>query len=108
MILNLAVMPIREPERVELRARFSAETTPGEVQERLARAISVPVRYPPHIALEELDRDQVVVRIVATPAQPADGARLAAEVLAAVREDGSAGEQHEEQRDDHEAGLDRR
>jgi small conductance mechanosensitive channel len=108
MILNLAIIPIREPERVELRARFSAETTPGEVQERLSRAISVPVRYPPHIALEELDRDEVVVRIVATPAQPADGARLAADVLAAVRENGSAGEQDEEERDDHQTGLDRR
>jgi small-conductance mechanosensitive channel len=90
MVLNLAVVPLREPERVELRARFSAETTPSDVQERLSSAITVPLRYPPHISLEELDRDDVVVQIVATPERPADGSRLAAEVLAAVREEGSA------------------
>ena len=86
MVLNLAVVPLREPERVELRARFSADITPGEVQEMLQNAISVPTRYAPHIELEELDRDEVVVRIVATPMQPADGAKLAAEILAAVRQ----------------------
>jgi len=86
MVLNLAVIPLSEPERVELRARFSADTTPSDVQEQLAGAISVPTRYSPHIALEELDRDEVVVRIVAAPAQPADGAKLADEILTAIRE----------------------
>jgi small conductance mechanosensitive channel len=86
MVLNLAVSPLREPERVELRARFSADTTPSQVQEMLEGAISVPTRYAPHISLEELDRDEVVVRIVATPTRPADGAKLAGEILAAVRQ----------------------
>ena len=45
-------------------------------------------RYPPQISLEELDRDEVVIRIVATPQNPSEGARLASEVLAAVRQDG--------------------
>jgi small conductance mechanosensitive channel len=86
MLLNLAIIPLREPDRVELRARFPADITPGEVQELLSRSISVPIRYAPHVALEELDNDQVVVRIVATPTQPSDGARLAGEILAAVRQ----------------------
>jgi small conductance mechanosensitive channel len=90
MVLNLAVVPLREPERVELRARFSADTTPSEVQEMLENAISVPTRYAPHITLEELDRDEVVVRIVATPTHPADGAKLAGEILAAVRQTAGA------------------
>jgi small conductance mechanosensitive channel len=85
-LLQLAVMPLHEPERVELRARFSADTPPGEVQEMIADSLTVPIRHPPHIALEELDRDEVVVRIVATPRDPADGGKLAAEILAAVRE----------------------
>jgi hypothetical protein len=85
----LAALIVREPERVELRARFGAETTPGDVQALLDRSITVPMRYPPHITLEELDRDEIVVRIVATPTRPADGARLAAEVLSAVRENGA-------------------
>lgn len=85
MILNLAVIPLREPERVELRARFGADTTPHDLQHRLAEGISVPIRYPPHIAVEELDGDEVVVRIVVTPQRPADGAALTGEVLSAIR-----------------------
>jgi small conductance mechanosensitive channel len=90
MILDVAVIPIREPERVELRARFSSETTPRDVEMRLRDEISTPMRYPPHIALEELDRDEVVVRIVAVPQTPTDGARLADEVLSALRRNGAA------------------
>jgi small conductance mechanosensitive channel len=88
VVLNIAVIPLREPERVDLRARFGAETTPSEVQTLLERELTVPTRYPPHIALEEVDRDEVVARITATPANPADGAKLAAEVLAAARKAG--------------------
>ncbi|HLM30237.1 MAG TPA: mechanosensitive ion channel family protein [Solirubrobacterales bacterium] len=91
VILQLAVVPLREPERVEMRARFDASMSPSEVERRLASAISVPTRYPPDITLEELDRDEVVVRIAATPLRPADGAQLAAEVLAAVRESDADG-----------------
>jgi small-conductance mechanosensitive channel len=88
VMLQLAIVPLHEPERVELRARFDAEVTPRRVQEMLENAITVPTRHPPDIALEELDRDEVVVRINATPNVPADGAQLADEVLAAVRADG--------------------
>ena len=87
VILQLAVIPLREPESVEMRARFSAETSPGDVQARLERGVTVPVRYRPDITLEELDRDEIVVRIAATPLNPADGAQLAAEVVEAVREE---------------------
>ena len=91
VVLNLAIVPLRKPERVELRARFDATTTPGQVQDMIAGDVSVPTRYPPDIELEELDRDEIVVRIQATPLNPADGAELASQVLAAVRErDGDA------------------
>jgi small conductance mechanosensitive channel len=90
VLLQSAVTPLREPERVEFRARFGAETSPREVQQQIEEAISVPLRYPPHINVEELDRDDVVVRIVSTPLNPRDGAKLAEEVLAGVRgEDGA-------------------
>jgi small-conductance mechanosensitive channel len=85
VLLTLAVIPLREPERVDLLARFDADTTPSRVQELLSDELSVPTRYPPHIRVEEIDRDEVVARIVATPANPADGARLAAEVLRTLR-----------------------
>jgi small conductance mechanosensitive channel len=86
ILLQSAITPLREPERVEFRARFDAGTSPREVQEMLEKEISVPLRYPPHIAVEELDRDDVVVKIVSTPLDPGDGARLAEEVLAGVQE----------------------
>jgi small conductance mechanosensitive channel len=85
ILIQCAVIPLREPERVEFRARFHAGTSPREVQEMIENAITVPLRYPPHIAVEELDREDVVVRIVSTPANPRDGAKLAEEVLAGVR-----------------------
>jgi len=85
VLLQSAIIPLREPERVELRARFDAETTPREVQSVLEDEISVPLRYPPHIGVEEFDRDDVVVKIISTPENPADGAKLAEEVLAGVR-----------------------
>jgi small-conductance mechanosensitive channel len=85
VLLQLAVSPLREPERVEMRARLDPGVTPAELQHRLSERITVPTRYPPDIALEELDREDVVVKIVATPLRSADGAQLAAEVLDAVR-----------------------
>jgi small conductance mechanosensitive channel len=85
VLIQTAVTPLREPDRVEFRARFPATTSPREVQDRIEEEIEVPLRYPPHIAVEELDRADVVVRIVATPMNPREGGKLAEEVLAGVR-----------------------
>ena len=84
VVLNVAIVPLREPDGVDLRARLPAEVTPLEVQELLDSAIQTPVRSRPQITLEELDGDEVVVRISATPERPSDGPRLASEVLEAV------------------------
>jgi hypothetical protein len=46
--------------------------------------IDTPIRGTPRVTLEELDGDQLVVHIEATPRSPADGPRLANEVLAAI------------------------
>jgi hypothetical protein len=35
--------PLQEPERVEFRARFGAETSPREVQHMIENAITVPL-----------------------------------------------------------------
>ena len=84
VVLNVAIVPLREPDGVDLRARLRPDVTPLEVQELLDTAIQTPVRGQPQITLEELDGDEVVVRIPATPERPADGPRLASEVLEAV------------------------
>jgi small conductance mechanosensitive channel len=84
VVLNVAIVPLREPDSVDLRARLNADVTPLEVQELLEGSIQTPVRDRPHITLEEIDGDEVVVRISATPERPSDGPRLASEVLEAV------------------------
>jgi small-conductance mechanosensitive channel len=84
VVLNVAIVPLREPDGVDLRARLPAEVTPLEVQELLESSLETPVRSRPQIVLEELDGDEVVVRISATPERPSDGPRLASEVLEAV------------------------
>jgi small conductance mechanosensitive channel len=84
VVLNVAIVPLREPDSVDLRARLNADVTPLEVQELLDERIQTPVRDRPHITLEEIDGDEVVVRISATPERPSDGPKLASEVLEAV------------------------
>jgi small-conductance mechanosensitive channel len=84
VVLNVAIVPLREPDGVDLRARLAADMTPLDVQELLDSAIQTPVRDRPEILLEEIDGDEVVVRITATPENPSDGPRLATEVLSAV------------------------
>ena len=84
VVLNVAIVPLREPDGVDLRARLAAGVTPLEVQELLDEAIQTPMRDRPQIALEEIDGDEVVVRISATPELPSDGPRLASEVLEAI------------------------
>jgi len=84
VVLNVAIVPLREPEGVDLRARLRAGMTPLDVQQMLQHAVETPMRDAPRIALEELDGDEVVVRITAVPEHPADGPKLASEVLDAV------------------------
>lgn len=86
VIMQLAVIPINEPERIELRAKFSASVTPKALQKMLEKSVTVPLRNPPHVALEELDGDEITVSITAAPLNPADGSKLASDVLAAVRD----------------------
>jgi small conductance mechanosensitive channel len=86
VVLSVAVMPLREPAAVELRARLRPGTTPMDTEDLLNEAIQTPLRGPPQITLEEVDGDEVVVRIAATPRNRADGPRLASEVLEAISE----------------------
>ena len=86
VVLSAAVVPLREPAGVDLRARLRPDVKPTDVQDRLDEHLNTPVRNEPHISLEEVDADEVVVRIAATPESEADGPRLADEILAAIAE----------------------
>ena len=87
VVLSVAVIPLQEPDGVDLRARLRAGITPLDIQERLEQVLDVEVRDRPRITLEEIDDDEVVVRIQATPQLPSDGPRLASEVLQVVQEE---------------------
>jgi small conductance mechanosensitive channel len=84
VVLNVAVLPLREPEAVDLRARLRAGMTPGDLQEILEKSLQTPLRDAPRITLEELDGEEVVVRIAATPRVAAQGRQLASELLSIV------------------------
>jgi small-conductance mechanosensitive channel len=84
VVLNVAVLPLREPEAVNLRARLRAGMSPGDLQEILEKSLQTPLRDSPRITLEELDGEEVVVRIAATPRVASQGRHLASELLSIV------------------------
>jgi len=84
VVLSAAVVPLREPASVDLRARLGKEMKPTAVQALLEEAVTVPLRDRPDISLEELVGDEIVMRIRATPENRGDGATLADEILAAM------------------------
>jgi len=84
IVLSAAVVPLREPAAVDLRARLRPDVRPSEVQDLLEEHVRTPVRTEPHIGLEEVDAHEVVVRIAARPEADTDGPRLADEILAAI------------------------
>jgi len=69
---------------VDLRARLRPDVRPSDLQALLEDDVRTPTRSEPHISLEEVDRDEVIVRVAATPLADSDGPRLADEVLAAI------------------------
>jgi small-conductance mechanosensitive channel len=83
-IVTAAIVPLRQPGHVDLRARLRPGTKPSEVQRLIEETVSVPTRDHPHIELEEVDDAEVIMRVTATPMSNEDGPKLADEVLAAV------------------------
>jgi small-conductance mechanosensitive channel len=72
-VLNVAIVPLREPAGVNLRARLRPGVTPLDIQHLLQETIETPTRGEPRILLEELHGDEVIVRIQATPERDSDG-----------------------------------
>ncbi len=87
VVLNVAVLPIREPDAVNLRARLRAGMTPSDLQQILEESLKTPLRHAPRITGEE-----VVVQIAATPSVASQGRHLASELLQIVSTHTRAGE----------------
>lgn len=85
-VVSSAIVPLREPAKVDLRARLQPGIKPSELQRIIEMRVTTPTRDAPHIHLEEVNDDEVIMRVTATPARDADGPKLADEVLAAVHE----------------------
>jgi small conductance mechanosensitive channel len=81
-VLNAVVVPVREPEKVDVRVRIGTRVRPSQLQAILDHEVATPVRGD-HVSvlLEEVDGDEVTVRIQGTPERAAEGARLADEIM---------------------------
>jgi small-conductance mechanosensitive channel len=81
VVLAAAVVPLREPDSVDVRVTLSSGVKPSHVQALLDDRISTPTRSAAKVLLQEVDGDDVVVRVMATPEHAVDGAKLADEII---------------------------
>jgi small-conductance mechanosensitive channel len=86
VVLSSVIVPLREPTPVDVVARLRPDAKPSDIQALLDRSIDTPTRTGPEVGLQEVDSEEVVVRIFATPENNDQGARLADEILAALGE----------------------
>jgi small conductance mechanosensitive channel len=83
-VLSAVVVPLREPDSVDVRVRLTSGVRPSQVQALLDEEISTTMRAPATVLLEEIDGEQVVIRVQATPERSTDGAKLADEIIATL------------------------
>lgn len=81
VVLNAAVVPLREPAQVDVRVRVTSGVRMTHVQSLLDQCIATPTRSPATVQLQEFDGEDVVVQVTATPERPEDGAALADEII---------------------------
>jgi small conductance mechanosensitive channel len=83
-VLGSVIVPLKEPDGVDVKVRLSSGVRPSQVQAILDQEVSTPTRSGTSVLLEEVDGDDVVVRIQATPESADDGAQLADEIMVAL------------------------
>jgi small-conductance mechanosensitive channel len=84
VVLAAVVMPLKEPDSVDVKVRLTSGVRPSQVQAILDQEIAVPTRNGASVLLEEVDGDDLVVRVQATPEIPDEGAKLADEIMVAL------------------------
>lgn len=80
-VLSSVIVPLKEPESVDVKVRLTSGVRPSQVQALLDDNISTPTRSAPNVLLEELDGEDVVIRVQATPERAVDGAKLADQII---------------------------
>jgi small conductance mechanosensitive channel len=83
-VLAAVVVPLREPDGVDVKVRLTSGVRPSQVQAILDQEVATPTRNGASVLLEEVDGDDVVVRVQATPEIPDEGAKLADEIMLAL------------------------
>jgi small conductance mechanosensitive channel len=84
VVLAAAIVPLKEPDSVDVKVRLSSGVRPTQVQAILDHEVTTPTRSKATVLLEEVNGDEVVVRVQATPELAHDGAALADEIIAAL------------------------
>jgi small conductance mechanosensitive channel len=84
LVLSAVIIPLREPKAVDVKVTLSSGIRPSHVQAILDQQVATSTHSEPRVLLEEIDGDQVVVRVQATPERATDGAQLADEIIAAL------------------------
>lgn len=84
VVLSSTVMPLREPNPVDVKVTLNSGVSLTHVQSILDTNISVDTRNAPTVILEEIDGNSMVVRVRAIPERTSDGARLADQVIATL------------------------
>ena len=84
LVLGSAIVPLREPEPVDVRVTLTSSIRPSHIQSILDSNVTTPTRKAPSVLLEEINGDSIVVRVQAIPERNSDGAKLADEVIAAL------------------------
>jgi small-conductance mechanosensitive channel len=84
VVLAAAVVPLKEPDSVDVKVTLTSGVRPSQVQAILDTEISIPTIHKASVLLEEFEGDEVVVRVQATPEISDDGAKLADEIIAAL------------------------
>lgn len=80
-VLSAVVVPVREPTAVDVRVRLSSGVRVVQVQELLDSQLATATRSRATVQLEEVDGDDVVVRVQASPERADDAAKLADEII---------------------------
>jgi small-conductance mechanosensitive channel len=81
VVLSAAIVPLREPDAVDVKVRLNSGVRPSHLQALLDDRVSTPTRTTAKVLLEEVNVDEVTVRVQATPERATDGARLADEIV---------------------------
>lgn len=84
IVLGATVVPITEPDPVDVKVTLRAGMLPSHVFALLEQSLVVPTRGEPSVVLEEIDGSNVVIRVQATPERHSDGIRLADQIIAAL------------------------